>query len=313
MPEALPSAIATPVSNLLPFAGIRLVVADLDGTLVGTEGRVWENFRSIIRSALHFRVRFTVATGRTLTGAKPLIDVLGLSRRTPVVLYNGGAVAYPHSGRLLQKVSLPAECLQEILTITAGWPVNVLAYYWISDDERFFAPSIDLEPGEIVLGWSRSGRMPATEFNGQVVSWQRSWEAPASVSPCAVLIDLQYCTGRAKDLLGRLASISGTAITTSGEQFLEIRPERSNKWVGLLSVAEHLRILPSEVLAVGDSENDIEMLTSAAIGVAVSNAPDTVVSVVDYVCSRDAASGALEVLRLVREARRLDPGLRAFR
>lgn len=298
----------------MPFASIRLIVADLDGTLVGTDGRVWNDLRDLIRSVAHPRygVRFTVATGRTLQGAQRMLDLLGLSG-VPVVLYNGGVVADASKQRLLMKVTLGSDRLEDVLTIAAQWPVNVLAYYWVTEEDSFFVPTLGIGHGEIVLGWSNSGLQPEVEFNGQPVMWQDAWHAPPEAEPCAVLVDVPHGMDDLKRVCRELATISGVAVTRSGSRFAEIRPSNCTKWTGVRWVTERLSILDEEVLALGDSENDIEMLASAGVGVAVRNAPPDVLGVVHYVAARDSAGGALEVLRIVKEARRLRPGLRPFR
>lgn len=312
MPKSLPSHNVS-VSELLPFSKVRLVVADLDGTLLQQDGQLWKKIREMRRNVSRYKVRFTIATGRTFTGVKPVTGLLESPGMLPMILYNGGVIVDPREGKLLQKMSLPVQRLQHILDIAKEWSVNVFAYYWITDDEMFFDPGIKLGAGEVVLGWSQSTIRPAFEFNGQPIGWQDEWRCPANASPCAVLIDVENCGLSREELYIQFARVPEVNVTKSGDRFLEIRPMGVNKWKGVLWITDKMGISPAEVLAIGDNENDAEMLKFAGIGVAVRNTPPSVSEFADYVCSRDAASGSIEVLRLIKVARRLSPGLGPFR
>ncbi|GAF84205.1 unnamed protein product, partial [marine sediment metagenome] len=70
-------------------------------------------------------------------------------------------------------------------------------------------------------------------------------------------------------------------------------------------VAKVLNLTQNQVLAIGDNDNDAEMLSWAGIGVAVNSASDLAESSCDYRANRGVIEGAIEVLDLVHEARRL--------
>ena len=71
------------------------------------------------------------------------------------------------------------------------------------------------------------------------------------------------------------------------DMLLEILPYDSDKSVALKWLSEYVNVPLSEILAVGDAENDIEMLKEAGIGVAMNNAYEHVKEFADYVTERD--------------------------
>jgi phosphoglycolate phosphatase len=78
---------------------------------------------------------------------------------------------------------------------------------------------------------------------------------------------------------------------------LHIRDIHVNKGIGLTKIAELLRIPLNEFVAFGDSENDVEMLKAAGIGVAVGNADKKAKAAADYVAEDDHGLGVIEGLK----------------
>lgn len=308
----LPTAMDEPIESLLPFAKIRLVVVDVDGTLLDAKGKLWANVRQMFQSLRHYRydVTLTVATGRTFVGVRETIRSLPRSLQTPVILYNG-AVITESSGRLLDRLTINRAKVSTLLEELARSPAIVtLAYYFPTSEERLLGPIGDSQSGEFVLGWGENSDYGDVEFNGQTVTWLQDRVAPSGLEPSAVLLDTASVDARTVSTIIELIEELGLGIPTrSGERYLEIRPYGSNKWRAVLWVAGRLGLGSEAVLTLGDSENDMEMLSAAGIGVAVRNAPPKVVAICDYASDWDAASGVLDVLRLVKVARRYAPQL----
>ena len=69
----------------------------------------------------------------------------------------------------------------------------------------------------------------------------------------------------------------------SDERFYEILPKGANKGTLVTKIAEILGINPEKTIAVGDNDNDVSMLECAHIGIAVSNASESVKKVADFI------------------------------
>ena len=77
---------------------------------------------------------------------------------------------------------------------------------------------------------------------------------------------------------------------------LEIVSVASGKWPALQKVISERDIAPEEVLAIGDDNNDAEMIRAAGLGVAMGNAEPTVKAAADYVASSNADDGVVEAI-----------------
>ncbi|MGD0581221.1 MAG: HAD-IIB family hydrolase, partial [Bryobacteraceae bacterium] len=101
--------------------------------------------------------------------------------------------------------------------------------------------------------------------------------------------------------------------TASGTRYIEVRPVGSDKGAALARAAELLGILREQVLAIGDSDNDVEMLRWAGVGVSVAGASAMALAGSRFVCRHAVVAGVIEVLRLIRQARRYASRLVSFK
>jgi Cof subfamily protein (haloacid dehalogenase superfamily) len=305
VPDLLPG----PNSNLEAlqrFAAIKLIVADLDGTLFPSElaGTAQRLLRQLNRAG----VRLTIATGRTFSGVQALFakahansERLLIKRGTPLILYNGSVVVEALTGQLLSCRTIPEPSLRDILKIASSHRCEVFAYSCGQALLRKLGAGI-LE--ERVLGWQfpapHEHRDPV-EFNGLPVTWEPAY--PFGDEPCAVL--LRSPTAQSLSALRReMHAVADVSATQSGSLYIELRPAGSNKAVALAWTAQHLGVTPEQVLTVGDNDNDVEMLEWAGVGVAVCTASDAARSHADYICQFGPFQGVVEVLRLVHQAHR---------
>lgn len=293
---------ASDVEDLAPFAAVRLMAVDLDGTLFrhgdaqisGTIEQLGRTLRSY-----HYKVGITVATGRALTGVRTLLRSLPSASRSPLVLHNGSVVVRGRDFSIIQQRSIPADSLLALWRIASAHRLSILAYCY---EDPLWRLQSEAVTWETVLGWPFGSRI--REFNGIPVQWQDEGCPPPAISPCAVAIELlptMPCIGALRE---QVRSVPEISCTQSGGRLLEIRPAHSDKAVGVRAAAETLGLGAREVLALGDNDNDAEMLEWAGIGVAVAGATQAALDASDYVCRHQAAMGAIEVLRLVREAKR---------
>ena len=302
MPKELPSWDKLRPEDAIPFGHIKLIAADLDGTLVQKGASdIFATISVLKRSLAHHRygVAFTIATGRALAGVKILASKVDLVQDVPMVLYNGSLVLTHRTCRVLHQMTISHDVVRRVLDSTHELPVTVLTYHFADSRSTLFNKQ-DVQ--EVVFGWTNSFRYDY-EFNGLLVNWCSDWQNVPSYDAISILISAESETIQAK-VLKLMSKYGELSVTDSGGGYVEIRPRGSNKATGLEAVVKSLGISQSAVLALGDNDNDVEMLQWAGIGVCVGQASVRAMSHCDYQCRYDVEKGALEVLRLVRYARR---------
>lgn len=304
-PRELPRPISG-LDELAPFSDVRLVAFDLDGTLLrDTHSLPGPRLLALRRSTSSYQVKLTVATGRTLWGAKEVISALGGLENTPVVLYNGSVVvAGVEVGRIrtLQRLTIPPAATSEIATVARELRATVFAYEFrdtVIDDS---GPEAWPETVFVVSDDPESVR----EFNGMPPK-HCALKDLACTAPSAILI-LPRNGQDYEALVVRLASVAGVSITGSGGRYIEIRPFGASKARGFEVLANALGIPRAQVLAVGDNDNDVELLEWAGLSVVVNGASDAACRAATYISRQGAERAAIELLDLVRQARRLKKG-----
>jgi Cof subfamily protein (haloacid dehalogenase superfamily) len=287
---------------LRQLSEVRLVAMDIDGTLLGVpSGRVADVIADLNRSLRHYTrgVTLTVATGRAFAGARPILERLQLSRRTPVILYNGAVVCRSDGLGLSRLHTLEKDHLGHLIELTLAAGLSALVY----EADLALPLRGDLENGplvERVRGFAREPG-PPTEFNGLAVEWTIS---PTDVPATASAAVIPTPRGESEILLASLAETDGLSVTRSSTAYLEVRPRGANKGDALAVIAAERSLAPASVLAIGDSDNDIEMLRWAGCSVAVANSTPDVLAACDYRTSGVAGEGVVETLRLLYDARR---------
>lgn len=289
------------VEDLVSFSEINLIVADLDGTLIGSDASIGNRILPLRRSVQQYSVKFTIATGRTLNGVAEMIKELKISRDVPIILYNGSLVLKNGNFQILMKKTIPIEALKQILKFTEKKSVNVLAYFFDPPSSKKLKSSSPLD-FEYVLGWSNN-ISPKKDFNGMDIKWLNWGFCPINSSPSAILIDIINDVKSADLLSNSINEIPGVTVTRSGSQFLEIRPENSNKGKATEDLCHFLGLRREEILAIGDNDNDAELLEWAGIGIAVKNSSEKALEKSDYICEYDSQGGAIQALRLIKEAK----------
>ena len=256
----------------------KLIAVDLDDTLLDNELRVTAPVQEAVRRAVAAGVKFTFSTGRMFRSAKPYAELLGLD--VPLITYQGALVINPRTGEEFQYLPLPLDCAREIVTHihTLGYHLN--AYL---DDELYMEQ--DTQEGRRYQDIARVQPV----FVGDLL---RILDRPP----------IKLLTIAEEPLLDRLSEIlipkyaGRVHISKSKPYFLEFSHPLANKGAALEALAGHYGIKREEVIAVGDSYNDLEMLEYAGLGVMVANARDALKVKADYVTKGSNGDGVIEVI-----------------
>lgn len=292
----------SPIDDLRPFAKIQLLVVDLDGTLLHSKDDELNYFiETLSRTLTSQATKLTLATGRTLTGIHDVMKRLSLQKSVPLILYNGSVIVENGSFDVIFKRTISSTSLSIIIDVALDHDAYALAYAF---DPPPLSQTKQSGWQEYVLGWSGVER-PDYEFNGMKVQWVGDKSGTENFEPSAILIGGEKATPHTNEIMQRIITrASDVDITSSGGGYIEIRPKDSNKGVALQAIARIKGYSTDEILALGDNDNDIEMLDIAGISVCVAGASEKALSHSDYISKYDAAYGAVEVLRLVKHAKR---------
>ncbi len=237
-----------------------LVALDIDGTLVDERGVMPEPVRASVRRVVDAGVPVVLATGRSWHGTQPIFEHLGLP--PGLAVSSNGAVVVEH----------PPTVVRQEITFD---PRAVIARVQELAPEALIAVEV------VGRGYRLSGHFPPGELSGEMTV-QSIAELAAHPVSRVIIRDPDRADEEFLDLAGQLG-LHGVSYFIGWSAWLDIAPEGVDKAAGLTPVLAHHGIDPSQVLAIGDGRNDIEMLSWAGRGVAMGQAPDEVKAAADAV------------------------------
>jgi len=288
------------ISQQLEYLGrIKLILLDIDGTLVvGSKVEV-DHVRRQLSRLTRLGIHFSVATGRTLFGTKQVLADLGARGRAPfIVAYNGAIISRPDASPWIERRILEPDALKFIAEICSRRAVPLLAYTCRQD--------FSLRYPEQVFGDYRQFPEDAVDFNGMLIERVDNFGGIPFADVVALLISVPEEVADAESLANAFRDECGprVRITTSGGRYVEITHPLSTKRDAMVSLCARLGLRTEEVMAIGDNYNDLEMITDCGFGVAVANSPPAVKDASRFVCKHGAAGGVVEVLRMLAEYHR---------
>ncbi|MFS8911763.1 Cof-type HAD-IIB family hydrolase [Synechococcus sp. H60.3] len=263
---------------------IRLLVVDIDGTIAGPSNQVSEPVRQAIQKAKAAGVRVAIATGRMHRSAERFHYAIGADM--PLCSYQGALIRDPDSQKTLKHWSLDWSLTEELLQVLQDQPVGVHLYI---DDQLYVR---ELSP--LSQAYAERSQVPL-----QMLSPAQYGKSPTKI--LAVSEDTEFLQALQGSLRQRY-SPEQIYLTRSEPIFLEATHPAVNKGNAVRFLAEELLGVSAEqVMAIGDGDNDIEMLRYAGIGVAMGNASPALLPHADWVAppvSEDGVVAAIETFIL---------------
>lgn len=261
----------------MPYA---LLVCDLDGTLVDHSGLLDPELVAAFRRAADRGLLISLATGRMPAATTRFRDELRV--RAPIIYYNGALVRDPLSGEDLLSLTLPRGVLRHAYDVFAHAPVHPLFY---RDDQLYC-----LERSLPIRSYCDEEGLRAEVIPDplEFLSLGAFVKSLLIGHPDALPVVREELEG----VVGEGAKLLRTRHT-----YLEVVPAAASKGSALARLAAHLAVPLERVVAVGDQENDLEMIQAAGVGVAMPHAPEFVRAAADRVAPEPGAGGLLALIR----------------
>jgi Cof subfamily protein (haloacid dehalogenase superfamily) len=218
-----------------------------------------------------------VVTGRMYRSIAPYLKEAGLE--DPVVCYQGAVVAEA-DGTFLRHVPIPLDVAREAIDAVTAEGVHLNAYV---DDDLYVA-----EVTPEARAYADFQHIPLHPV-GDLRTWLS--QRPTKLVAVDERTRIDELEQRLKPrFAGRLY------VSKSLPEFLEFASPDVNKASGLAFLADRLGFSREGTVALGDGENDVELVEWAGFGVAVANAHERVLAAADLVCPSDEEEGVAQVI-----------------
>jgi Cof subfamily protein (haloacid dehalogenase superfamily) len=270
----------------LDARAVRAVAMDLDGTVLDETFQPSARTTAAIASAEAAGIACLVATGRMFVSARRIAAHLGIRR--PLVCYQGALVADPVSGEVLVHRPIEAPLAREILR---AMPTEHARHSNLYIDDELYV----WEENEATRRYSQVSGVEM-HIVGPLADWI---ERPTTkIVTVGRPDEMDVLRDALQPLFGSRAFIA-----KSLPYFLEFAAPGVSKASGLALLADLLGFSPEQAVAVGDAENDREMLDWAGCGLAVANASDLLKGEADAVIPSVHDDGVAQLLEALVAAR----------
>jgi Cof subfamily protein (haloacid dehalogenase superfamily) len=262
-------------------ASIKLLAIDIDGTLQNSRHELTERTEKALKNAVAQGVLVVVATGKARPACVDILQRCGIA--APLICMEG-SISYKADGTLRQQQVLNPDMARQIITFAEDRGYTLLA----NSGERIYVRSHSARIADLLAKY----REPAAEVVGPLqnilddIPFNKlvAMKDGQSVKPLHWQLKMQHN-----------GSVKLTPIML--DTGLQIMPPNTSKGTALKSLMKELKLLPEQVVAIGDAENDLEMFATAGLSVAMGNARQAIKDTATYVvahCDEDGAAEAIE-------------------
>jgi len=256
----------------------KLLATDIDGTLFNSESQLTERTRTAILAAIGRGMLFVPSTGRPMGGTRQVRAAFDFD--LPMILFNGAMAVTAKTGRVLFSQGLDFGCAEAVFAEGVGRGYPVIA--WAG--ETLFV-SEDCE--EVRIYQSITGAEVHVVADLEPMR-------PFGVTKMLWIIPPED----AEHLRDEMLALLGGRINchTSQSYLLEFVDAGASKGRALEEIGKAYGIAREEMIAVGDGWNDVSMLETAGLGVAMGNAPEEIKRLCGYVTLSNDEDGVARVV-----------------
>ena len=263
----------------------KLLVLDVDGTLVSKKDNISDNDRLAIVEAVNSGIVVSLCTGRIINACTSLLDKIGL--KGPHIFFDGALVYDTALNQSIYMQPIPPEIVKKVCEMACeeDIPLDLFSF------NRYFVTE---------KSWRTDLRLEAFGIEATVDDFSTLWQRE-NIIRGGIILNTPEDEKRVKDFgekISGMLSLSWSLIPNyPNHHFINVLLKGVSKGRALEALTRYLGISAAEVMAIGDGLNDIPLLSVAGLAVAMQNAPDALKSQADYITADVENSGVAGAIR----------------
>ncbi len=267
---------------------IKIILLDLDGTLLTSDKQISPANRAALERAVEMGVHIVPSTGRFFGGIPQVVRDLPFVRYAITV--NGAQIYDAAEDRILHRAEiLPADA-ERIYDCLDALPVIYDCFMdgWGYMDRRNYARIDEFISDPRVNRMVKELRKPVEDFR----TFMREQDRPVQ----KIQMFFQDLSLRERVWARLIEQFPNMSVTSSIPNNVEINEKHANKGEALSVLCRHLGVDISETMSFGDGSNDRSMILAAGVGVAMANADSSLKEIADYVTDTNDNDGVAKAI-----------------
>jgi Cof subfamily protein (haloacid dehalogenase superfamily) len=252
---------------------IRLVIADVDGTLVTQDKVLTPRAIEAVKRLRDAGIAFSITSGRPPLGMQMLIGPLGLSE--PIAAFNGGVLVHPDLSVMAQSF-VPRDDAAKVIEAIERHELDCWVYTdhdWLVRDAN--APHVAREQWTVKFAPKIVPNFdPHLDRVAKIVGISDDYAAVARGEA-----DVQHECGH------------HVSAARSQPYYLDVTHPDANKGHVVTVLSELLSIPPAQIATIGDMPNDVLMFQKSGLSIAMGNANAEVQRQAQFVTTSNEAEG----------------------
>lgn len=269
----------------------KLVCIDMDGTLLNSKKTISERTKATIKNAYQLGTDIVITTGRVYENAAFYSKLIGVN--SPIIASNGSIIRGSNNNIIYRNV-MNTKSLKRILDVCEKCKVKVNFYtnnsvicgsrlVYVLMKYLFLKSMIICDNGKIDIEY-------VTKNDELIDEIERNAD---KILRCEII---HASTKKIREVKERLKKIDAIEVVSSTKNNIEITSKSVSKGAAIQFLAQYYNIQKKEIIAIGDSENDLSMIKYAGVGVAMGNGDKFIKSKADYVTDTNDNDGVAKVI-----------------
>ena len=280
---------------------IKLIAADMDGTLIGNNKKISKENIEAIKIAQEKGIKFAIATGRAYEDVKPFLDEYGL--KCECVVLNGGEYR-DIAGNTVTGIYIDKNLAAEILNIMSKYDLAVEIYtddgYYTTNTKeetlkgmikraKTFHPDVT-DSDEIYINAINHPHFVKMKY---ITNLDKFLKSDLNIGK---FLSFAESIGEINGLKEELNKLDGLAISSSFVTNIEVNDANATKGRILAKVAKEIGIKKEEVAILGDGSNDYSMFIEFPNSFAMENAIPEIKEVAKYITASNSEHGVAKAI-----------------
>jgi Cof subfamily protein (haloacid dehalogenase superfamily) len=263
------------------MTSIKLVVSDVDGTLVTHDKRITDAARNAVEKLRAAGIGFTVVSSRPTVGMEFLIRPLALT--LPFGSFNGSSIVDPSLAPIAQHL-IPAATARHAIDLLNQFGVDI----WLFTNEQWLIRNPD---GEYVDHEQRAIMHDPATVDSFAPYLDSACKIVGASSDPALLI-------RCETAMRQAVGTDATAVR-SQTYYLDITPPGHDKGTFVADIEARLGVTPDAVATIGDMQNDLPMFARSRMSFAMGNAADEIKQRATHVTASNEEDGFAKAMDVI--------------